>query len=80
MPGHGLPCLLQVVNYDYCFSAAPSSLRNPSTCESIVGEFQQCGGKSNCTEYGCADVAWPGELASSSSTSCTRCRWCAPGG
>jgi len=49
-----------VVNYDYCESAPLWERRDNTTCTDHVVEFGQCGGKSNCTEYGCKDAPWAG--------------------
>lgn len=60
-PLHGTPpAACQVVNYDYCNSAPLSARRDPSVCTDRVSEYEQCGGKSHCTAYGCADEVWPG--------------------
>lgn len=50
-----------LISYDYCFSPSPSSRINGSACNVMKAEFEQCGGKSKCTEFGCGDRAWSGE-------------------
>lgn len=47
-----------VVSYDYCTAAAP--VPDGSRCLKALKEFDQCGGKSKCNDWACADAAWPG--------------------
>jgi len=48
--------------FDYCTSKRPPALnRKQSGCRTgAIGEWGQCGGKSGCTEFGCADAKWQG--------------------
>ena len=47
----------QNLSYDYCLNAAPTP--DPLPCMVPLAEYDQCGGKTNCTDYGCKDAAWP---------------------
>jgi hypothetical protein len=47
--------------YDYCASEAPTLAPRGGGCApERMPQWGQCGGKSNCTAWGCADAAWPG--------------------
>lgn len=46
--------------FDYCDVLAPSLKARPSCKPWSVAEWEQCGGKSNCTEWGCMDEQWAG--------------------
>jgi hypothetical protein len=47
--------------FDYC-AAEPASMRPRTGCRHgpRIPTWGQCGGKSNCTGWGCYDGAWPG--------------------
>lgn len=47
--------------YDYCTVKAPAMGEKGDACRpNVIPEWGQCGGKSNCTEWGCADEQWAG--------------------
>jgi hypothetical protein len=48
------------VAFDYC-AAEPPAMQWKDGCRGPrIAEWDQCGGKSNCTEWGCADAVWAG--------------------
>jgi hypothetical protein len=49
---------LQTLGYDYCTTRFRHP--EPNTCAAVLKEFDQCGGKSKCSDFGCEDDAWPG--------------------
>lgn len=52
------PHNLQTIAYDYCdvhYRQAPADI-----CGVLLDHFSQCGGKSNCTDFGCVDAPWSG--------------------
>ncbi len=51
--------LSQVINFDYC-TAVETPVSAPGACLAEVAHYQQCGGKSNCTDWGCSDAPWAG--------------------
>jgi hypothetical protein len=57
---------VNTVAFDYCTSLAPALQPRPAgACKRApLPEWSQCGGKGNCTEWGCADEAWAGACCS----------------
>jgi hypothetical protein len=53
-----LAILLQTLGYDYCHNKFRHP--EPNSCAAVLQEFDQCGGKSKCSDFGCEDEAWPG--------------------
>jgi len=53
--------------FDYCNAEAPSlAAKRDGTCKPwSIGEWGQCGGKSSCTDWGCADEQWAGACCAS---------------
>lgn len=51
-------CLRQTVGYDYCNKKYRHP--EPNSCAAVLKEFDQCGGKSKCSDFGCQDAPWPG--------------------
>lgn len=50
--------LLQTLGYDYCNNKFRHP--EPNSCAAVLQEFDQCGGKSKCSDFGCEDEPWPG--------------------
>lgn len=47
--------------FDYCDAEPPAMRAKDGTCRGPrLSEWAQCGGKGNCTEWGCADADWRG--------------------
>ncbi|KAF6260820.1 hypothetical protein COO60DRAFT_1700160 [Scenedesmus sp. NREL 46B-D3] len=48
----------ETLGYDYCSTMFRHP--EPNSCAAVLSEYDQCGGKSKCSDYGCQDEAWPG--------------------
>lgn len=49
-----------MLSYDYCLTAPKAPKADSSICSLHLPEFEQCGGKSNCSDWGCYDGVWAG--------------------
>uniref|UniRef100_A0A383VIB2 CBM1 domain-containing protein n=1 Tax=Tetradesmus obliquus TaxID=3088 RepID=A0A383VIB2_TETOB len=48
----------ETLGYDYCNNKFRHP--EPNSCAAVLQEFDQCGGKSKCSDFGCEDEPWPG--------------------